>query len=97
MSTEASESTSPTDKSTVIDDLPTDALPMGVDGADSVHYYTRRDHVVVVETPRGTVERRIELDGRSLTEWIAYVDDERGWATLNYADTFADVLTEALQ
>lgn len=90
--------TTPTDdEGTATDQLPNDVLPLGVDGEGNVHHYTRREHLVVVETPSGHVERREELDDRPLEEWIEFVEDEDvGWETLNYADCFADVLTEAL-
>lgn len=82
---------------TAADHLPNDVLPLGVDEADSAHLYTRREHTVVVETPSGRVEQRIELNDRPLEDWISYVEMERGWVTLNYASCFSDVLEEALQ
>lgn len=86
-----------TDEGTAADRLPNDVLPLGVDGEDSAHLYTRREHTVVVETPSGRIEQRIELEDRPLEDWVAFVDEKRGWATLNYASCFADVLEDALR
>lgn len=85
------------DEDTALDRLANDALPLGIDTNDSVHHYSRIDHAVVVETPSGRIERHVELDDRHLTEWITYTQRERGWATLNYADSFANILADALE
>lgn len=86
-----------TDRS-IVEAMPDDTLPLGVDGEDAVHHFSRRADLVVVEAPSGRIERREHLTSqtRTLASWIAYVDDKRGWRTLNYADTFEDVLREAL-
>jgi hypothetical protein len=77
-------------------DLPADALELGVDVEGSTHHYSRIADTVVVETPTGAIERRINLEGRTLSSWIAYVDTRREWRSLNYAESFGDVLREAL-
>ena len=78
-------------------DFPSDATKLGVDGEDSTHYYSRIADAVAVQTPNGTVERRESLEDRKLATWIVYVDDKRGWRDLNYAESFADILLEALR
>lgn len=86
-----------TEHRTAIEKLPSDALPLGVDGENAAHHFSRIAGRVVVEHPTRGVERVVDLDGRTLASWIGYVDTQRGWVTLNYADTFADVLSEALE
>jgi len=44
----------------------------------------------------GGIERTFDLSDRRLSAYIAFVAEERGWDTLNYAETFGDVLREAL-
>ena len=78
-------------------DLPTDALKLGVDGEGSRHHYSRIAHAVVAVTPAGHVERHEQLGERRLGDWIAYVDDKRGWESVNYRGTFAEVVAEALE
>lgn len=89
-------STNTTQHNDVID-LPTDALKLGVDGEQSTHHYSRIAHEVVAVTPAGHVERHEHLGDRRLVEWIAYVDGKRGWETLNYAESFAEIVAEALE
>lgn len=78
-------------------DPPSDATKLGVDGEGSTHYYSRIADAVAVQAPSGTVERRESLEDRQLATWIAYVDDKRGWSELNYAESFGDILLEALR
>ena len=78
-------------------ELPTDTLRLGVDEAGSTHYFSRiADTVVVVDTD-GTVEQQQELGDRPLPEWIDYVEAERGWVDLRYADSLGDLIVDALE
>lgn len=77
--------------------LPSDALYLGVDANGAEHYHSRIADTVVVLDPAGTVERREELDGRPLSDWIDYVENNRGWKKLNYADSLAEIITDALE
>ncbi|MFT4921733.1 MAG: hypothetical protein ACI8XM_000939 [Haloarculaceae archaeon] len=100
MSTEATQGDVPHDKERIdaietTADFPSDALQLGVDGDGATHHYSRIAAEVTVTT-NGDVERRVDIEGRTLASWIAYVDGQRGWATLNYADSFGDVLREAI-
>jgi len=76
--------------------LPSDALRLGVDEAGSTHYVSRIDDAVAVVDADGTIERRQPLDGRPLSVWIEYVESERGWADLRYADSLGDLIADAL-
>ena len=89
------DSSGTTDRSAV-EQLPDDTLPLGVDGEDAAHHYSRIAQTVVVEAPSGRVERRVDLEDRSLAAWIGFVDETREWRTLNYAGSFADILSEAI-
>jgi hypothetical protein len=76
--------------------LPTDAMKLGIDDTGAEHYYSRIAHTVVV-IDDATVEQREELDDRRLETWIDYVDAERGWGELRYAESFADIVADALE
>jgi hypothetical protein len=69
---------------------------LGTDATGAVHHYSAYDDRVVVVAESGQIERAEDLTDRQLSAWIAYVDDKRGWGTLNYADSFGEILLEAL-
>ena len=78
-------------------ELPTDALRLGVDEAGAIHYFSRIADTVVVVDIDGTVEQKQELGNRPLPEWIDYVEAERGWVDLRYADSLGDLIVDALE
>ena len=78
-------------------ELPTDALRIGVDEAGETHYVSRIADIVVVVNTDGTVEQQQEPGDRPLPEWIDYVEAERGWVDLRYADSLGDLIVDALE
>lgn len=74
--------------------LPSDALFLGSDGSGGSHYWSRIAGTVVV-VRNGRIERRQDLDGRQLAEWINYVGAERGWEELRYVDSFGEHIAKA--
>jgi hypothetical protein len=71
-------------------------IVLGTDGDGAVHHMSRQVDRIVVVRADGTTEEVIDIDGRTLAGYIAFVDDRRGWATLRYKETFGDILREAL-
>lgn len=45
---------------------------------DTHHYYQAADMVVVYNSEDGVTHRE-QLDGRTVDEWVGYVDETRGW------------------
>ena len=70
---------------------------LGTDADGAVHHHSPYDDRVVVVDERGGIEHSFDLTDRDLSAYIAHVDDCRGWATLNYADSFGEILVEGLQ
>ena len=75
-------------------DLPSDALFLGRDESGGAHYCSRIAGTIVV-VREGRIERRQDLDGRLLAEWVDYVGDERGWEELRYVDSFGEHIAKA--
>ena len=69
---------------------------LGIDAEGAVHHHSPYDDRVVVVTESGAIERTIEIGDRRLAASVAFLDDERGWSTLNHAESFGDILREAL-
>jgi len=69
---------------------------VGTDAAGCVHHHSPYDARVVVVDPDGSIARVEELGDRKLATWIAFVDDTRGWADLQYRETYAEILHEAI-
>jgi len=67
-------------------------IRLGTDNEGAIHYVSRIEDAVFVVTPGETIERRQDLDGRSLEEWIDYVKTQRGWEMLNYAESLGEAL-----
>jgi len=76
--------------------LPYDRYELGVDGDGTVHFHSPRADRVVAVAEDGEIETTIDLADRRLARYVAFVDDRRGWSDLNYAESFADILMEAL-
>lgn len=70
---------------------------LGIDAEGAVHHFSPFDDAVVVVAADGAVEERIDTADRRLATYIAFVDDRRGWADLQYAESFGEILSEALQ
>jgi len=73
-----------------------DTIHLGTDTTGSDHYHSRIHNQVAVITHHG-VERSVDLTDRTLASWIAYVDTKRGWATINYRESFGEILRDALE
>ena len=70
---------------------------LGTDATGAVHHHSAYDDRVVVVTESGDIETTFDLSDRRLSAYLAFVDDQRGWANLNYAESFGDILKEALR
>jgi hypothetical protein len=69
-----------TDDST---DLPRGLI--GVDAEGARHEIDPTTRTVFVHRA-GDVEHTEALEGRAIREWVAYVDEQRGWDDLRYVD-----------
>jgi hypothetical protein len=63
--------------------------PLGIDAEGRVHEINPVAQVVVVRDDQ-LVEHREALDGRDVSEWIAYVREECGWRDVRYSDETFD-------
>ena len=72
-------------------------VTLGTDAAGAVHHYSAYDDRVVVVATDGRIERTVDLSDRRLSAWLAYVDEKRGWQNLNYRESFAEIVAEALE
>ena len=70
---------------------------LGTDADGCVHHHSPYDGRVVVVDERGRIERTVDLSDRRLSAWLAYVDEKRGWENLNYRESFAEIVAEALE
>ena len=70
---------------------------LGTDAEGCVHHHSPYDARVVVVDERGRIERTVDLSDRQLSTWLAYVDEKRGWQNLNYRESFAEIVAEALE
>ena len=70
---------------------------LGTDAEGCVHHHSPYDARVVVVDERGRIERTVDLSDRQLSTWLAYVDEKRGWEDLNYRESFAEIVAEALE
>jgi hypothetical protein len=69
---------------------------LGTDTAGAVHHYSAYDDRVVVVAESGRVERTFDTTGKKLATYVAFVDDQRGWDSLHYAESFGEILREAI-
>ena len=70
---------------------------LGTDATGAVHHHSAYDDRVVVVAADGSIERTVDLADRRISAWIAYVHDRRGWDSLRYRESFAEILHEALR
>ena len=70
---------------------------LGTDATGAVHHHSAYDDRVVVVTESGEIETTFDLSEGSLAGFIAHVDQTRGWSNLRYAESFGDILKEALR
>lgn len=69
---------------------------LGVDETGAHHCYcTKTDRVYAVAD--GDVSHVQDLNGRSLDEWMEFVDVRRGWDSRRYGRSLVDVLVEGLE
>jgi len=69
---------------------------LGTDAAGATHHHSAYDDRVVVVAEDGRIERTFDLSDRKLSAYVAFVDDQRGWDSLNYAESFGEILREAI-
>lgn len=69
---------------------------LGTDAEGATHHHSPYDDRVVVVAEDGAIETTFDLSGGSLAGFVAHVDETRGWATLHYAESFGEILKEAL-
>jgi hypothetical protein len=71
-------------------------IQLGTDAADRQHTYRTADETVhvVCDGDRVHVER---LDGRSVDEWMAFVDTRVGWTRAVYGVGIAEMTARALE
>lgn len=70
---------------------------LGTDETGAVHHHSPYDDRVVVVSADGRIEKTFDLTDRRLSAYLAFVDEQRGWETLRYKETFGEILAEALQ
>jgi hypothetical protein len=69
---------------------------LGTDATGAVHHHSAYDDRVVVVAEDGRIERTFDLSDRKLSAYVAFVDDQRGWDDLRYAESFGEILREAI-
>jgi hypothetical protein len=69
---------------------------LGTDTEGATHHHSAYDDRVVVVAEDGRIERTFDLSGRKLSAYVAFVDDQRGWDSLHYAESFGEILREAI-
>ena len=69
---------------------------LGTDATGAVHHHSAYDDRVVVVDAAGAIERTFDLSDRKLSAYVAFVDDKRGWESLHYAESFGEILREAI-
>jgi hypothetical protein len=69
---------------------------LGTDAEGAVHHHSAYDDRVVVVDASGAVERTFDLSDRKLATYVGFVQENRGWSKLHYAENFAQILREAI-
>jgi len=69
---------------------------LGTDAAGAVHHHSAYDDRVVVVDADGAIERTFDLSDRKLATYVAFVAEGRGWSRLHYAESFGEILREAI-
>lgn len=73
-----------------IDEIPTDAVCLGIDNEGCAHYYlAREDHVWIVTEDREIEESFVPTElGKTVEDWVAFIGDDDedtpGWADCRY-------------
>jgi len=68
---------------------------VGIDKAGGHHIYRTSDETVMV-IEGTTIAYKHDLDGRSINEWLDYVEGKRGWGSQLLYKTFADFAGDRL-
>jgi hypothetical protein len=69
---------------------------LGTDATGAVHHHSAYDDRVVVVGADGAIERTFDLTDRKLATYVGFVQENRGWQNLRYADSFGEILREAI-
>jgi len=69
---------------------------LGTDATGATHHHSAYDDRVVVAAADGAIERTFDLSGRKLSAYVAFVGENRGWSRLHYAESFGEILREAI-
>jgi hypothetical protein len=78
-------------------DAASDAFVVGVDTEDREHVYSRIRNAVTVLDADGTHEHTQSLGERSLSAWMASIEQEFGWTENNtFSGSLADQLCDQL-
>jgi len=72
-------------------------IPLGVDTEGVHHVYRTSDETVFAITPGGSVEHRVDVHGRHVDEWMAYVRSERGWSTQEYYTDLGQLVADHIR
>ena len=78
------------------DDLPADAVSLGVDRDGAIHLFSRSTNMVTVIDTADRVEQ-YELRFYSVVAWVTVIAQERGWRTLHEAEMFVEILAESAE
>lgn len=68
---------------------------IGVDGDGRTHYYADELHRILVYDENGELAHTEDLQGRSLKNWIRFINSSIGWeqAPGHWVDMLADALS----
>lgn len=72
-----------------------DYIHIGIDAKGGAHCYRTTDETVFA-IGGGEIAQRYDVSERSVNDWIAYVDDRRGWDSQNLFESMADALGGAI-
>jgi hypothetical protein len=69
---------------------------LGTDADGAVHHHSAYDDRVVVAAADGAIERTFDLSDKKLATYVGFVQENRGWESLNYAESFVEIFHEAI-
>lgn len=69
-------------------------LYCGMDATGTDHVYNTVTRSVVAVAPDGNREHVADLVEASIDEWMAFVDQKRGWADRRLYESFGDALAD---